>query len=120
MPYILNIFPQSKATLNQLAIEDSIVGPLVPVIVDKVHEEKLSEEDLADEAQVTFKYLKHQFLKCYQLAPDDRFKHYLTALEATFDKNSVQAFIHMILTCVSMPQYVNTYKFLINMDKHQL
>jgi hypothetical protein len=26
----------------------------------------------------------------------------------------------MILTCVSMPSYVNTYKFLINTDKHQL
>lgn len=103
-----------------MAIEDSIVGPLVPVIVDKVIEDNLREEDLESEMQVTFKYLKHQFLKCYQLAPDDRFKHYLTALETTFDKGSVQSFIHMILTCVSMPQYVNTYKFLINADKHQL
>jgi len=65
MPYVLNIFPQSKASLNQIAKEDSIVGPLVPVIVDKVMEENLEEKDLESEQQVTFKYLKHQFLKCY-------------------------------------------------------
>jgi len=26
----------------------------------------------------------------------------------------------MVLTCVSMPQYINTYKFLIDTDKHEL
>lgn len=32
----------------------------------------------------------------------------------------VQSFIHMVLTCVAMPQYVNTYKFLVNSSKHDL
>ena len=45
---------------------------------------------------------------------------YLSALERSFDPNEVISFIHMLLTCVSMPQYVNTYKFLVNTNKHKL
>lgn len=26
----------------------------------------------------------------------------------------------MLLTCISLPQYINTYKFLVNVSKHQL
>ena len=26
----------------------------------------------------------------------------------------------MLLTCVSLPQYINTYKFLINITRHQV
>jgi hypothetical protein len=49
MPYVLNIFPKSKASLNQLAMDDSIIGPLVPVIVDKILEENLGEDELSTE-----------------------------------------------------------------------
>jgi len=72
------------------------------------------------EDSVIFKFLKQQYLKCFKVAPDDRFLQYLTALERSFDTNEVQSFIHMILTCMSMPQYVNTYKFLINSTRHDL
>ena len=32
----------------------------------------------------------------------------------------VYEFIHMLLTCVSLPQYINTYKLLVNVDSHAL
>jgi hypothetical protein len=40
-------------------MDDSIVGPLIPVIVDKILEENLHEDELSTEQQVTFKFLKH-------------------------------------------------------------
>lgn len=120
MPYVLNIFPKEKAQLIQAVNSDQQVGPLTRVIIQKLREEIVEEDDLDTKQSVTFKFLQQQFLKCFKIAPDERFIQYLTALERSYDIKKIQSFIHMILTCVSMPQYVNTYKFLINTDKHQL
>jgi ATP-dependent Lon protease len=59
-------------------------------------------------------------LKCFNIAPDEKFVQYLQFLERNFDTNRVYDFIHMLLTCVSLPQYINTYKFLVNVDSHAL
>lgn len=66
------------------------------------------------------KFIRGQYLKCLKIAPDDRFLTYLTTLEKSFDQTKAQNLIHMILTCISMPQYVNQYKFLINTNKHEM
>ena len=41
-------------------------------------------------------------------------------LETNFRIEYVQDFIYMLLTCMSLPQYINTYKFLINISKQQV
>jgi hypothetical protein len=41
-------------------------------------------------------------------------------LEGNFDLNTVQGFVHMLLTCLALPQYINTYKFLLNISRHQV
>lgn len=45
---------------------------------------------------------------------------YLQFMERNFKTDHVYEFIHMLLTCVSLPQYINTYKFLVNVDSHAL
>ena len=32
----------------------------------------------------------------------------------------MQDFVYMILTCMSLPQYINTYRFLININRDQI
>lgn len=120
MPYILNLFPYEKARVVSPVLDSEKIAPLSRVIVEKIHEELLQDEDLSLKDSVIFKFLKQQYLKCFKIAPDDRFLQYLTALERNFDLTQVQSFIHMVLTCISMPQYVNTYKFLINSNRHSL
>jgi len=38
----------------------------------------------------------------------------------TFEMKNVNEFIYMLLTCVSLPQYINTYSFLVKVTKHEL
>jgi hypothetical protein len=71
--------------------------------VDVDKEEPLTEEELPVASQVIMKFILGQYLKCLQIAPDDRFLTYLTTLEKSFDQTKAQSLIHMILTCVSMP-----------------
>ena len=54
------------------------------------------------------------------MAPDDRFKAYLSALQNNFRVSTVQGFIHMILTCMSMPQVINQYRFLMQVTKQEV
>jgi len=67
---------------------------------------------------VILKFLKQQYLKCFKIAPDEKFLAYLQFLERNFDAKKVADFIYMLLTCVSLPQYINTYSFLVNVNKH--
>ena len=85
MPYVLNLFPVEKATLISTVSKTEVVEPLCRVIVQKIHEEVLTEEDLGLNDTVIFKFLKQQYLKCFKIAPDDRFLNYLTALERSFN-----------------------------------
>lgn len=59
-------------------------------------------------------------MKCFKVTQDQKFITYLKFLETSFNLHNVQDFIHMLLTCLSLPQYINTYKFLINISKHQV
>jgi hypothetical protein len=54
------------------------------------------------------------------VSQDQKFIAYLKFLESNFNLTVVQDFIHMLLTCLSLPQYINTYKFLINISRHQV
>lgn len=103
MPYILNLFPYEKARVVSPVLIKEQLGPLSRVIVEKIHEELLHDEDLNLKDSVIFKFLKQQYLKCFKIAPDDRFLQYLTALERNFELTEVQSFIHMVLTCIAMP-----------------
>ena len=34
--------------------------------------------------------------------------------------SSVQSYLYKVLTVLSMPSYINTYKFLVDINKHQI
>ena len=44
----------------------------------------------------------------------------LSLLEQGYDQKNVQDFINLLLTILALPQYINTYRFLINVEKHDL
>ena len=67
-----------------------------------------------------FKFLKQQYLKCFKISQDQKFIAYLKFLEGNFELKHVQDFVHMLLTTLALPQYINTYKFLINISRHQV
>jgi hypothetical protein len=92
------------------------------VRIQPINEPAVTAEDLLDDAKgsVVFKFLQTQLEKCYTVAPDERFRQYLNALSSSFDQRNVLSYIHMILTCISMPQVINQYKFLLEINKHQL
>ena len=73
----------------ELAVDNEKVGPLCRVIVDRINEDLKTQEDLEKAPQVLFKFLKAQWKKCYETAPDDKFKLYLQALERNVDKSNV-------------------------------
>lgn len=58
MPYVLNLFPVEKAKLVGVVKEDEIIGPLTRVIVEKIREEMLTENELDTNQSVTFKFLQ--------------------------------------------------------------
>ena len=58
MPYVLNLFPVEKAKLVGVVKEDEIIGPLTRVIVEKIREEMLTENELDTNQSVTFKFLR--------------------------------------------------------------
>jgi hypothetical protein len=55
-------------------------------------------------------------MRCFQLAPDEKFLAYLQFLERSFDIKKVHEFAYMLLTCVSLPQYINNFSFLVKSD----
>lgn len=114
-PYMLTMFPVQKAELLE-AIDP--VAPLARVRAHEIKEERLTEEQLDHKQMMVFKFLKQQYLKCFKITQDQKFIAYLKFLEQSFNLASVQDFIHMLLTCLSLPQYINTYKFLININRH--
>lgn len=117
-PYMLNLFPLRKAHLSSFV---DPIGPLARVIVDEIrHNDELEEKDLNSDELVIFKFIKQQYLKCFKIAPDEKFLAYLQYLERSFDTRKVNEFVNMLLTCVSLPQYINTYQFLVKARKHEL
>ena len=77
-------------------------------------------EDLEPSDKVLFQFLRQQHERCQAIAPDERFKVYMKALEQSYNKTTVQSYLYMLLTLISMPSYVNMYKFLIDANKHAL
>ena len=59
-------------------------------------------------------------MKCFKISQDQKFIAYLKYLESNFNLAVAQDFVNMLLTCLSLPQYINTYRFLINISKHQV
>lgn len=57
MPYVLNLFPKEKAKLISAVSPDDVIGPLTRVIIEKVREEIVTEEELDTRESVTFKFL---------------------------------------------------------------
>jgi hypothetical protein len=108
MPYALNLFCVEKAKI--ITFIDRI-APLsrvevLPLSNDQFkgpHGTALEEKDLPHQELVIFKFLKQQYLKCFNIAPDEKFVQYLQFLERNFDTNRVYDFVHMLLTCVSLP-----------------
>ena len=58
MPYILNLFPVQKAKLVSLVNQSDKIEPLCRVIVEKIHEEIMHEQELNLNDSVIFKFLK--------------------------------------------------------------
>ena len=117
-PFVLNLFPLNKGMI--ISFIDP-VAPLARVEVSKSPDQSsLTQEDLQPHELVILKFLKQQYLKCFKIAPDEKFLAYMQFLERNFDTKKVSEFIYMLLTCVSLPQYINTYSFLVNVNKHQL
>ena len=87
-------------------------NPFGIVKVENLFDPKLTESDLDMEQSVTYKYLKLQYLKCFDLASDPKFKAFLNYIEMSFNLNDIMQFINLSLTILSLPAYANTYKFL--------
>lgn len=74
-PYMLNLFPIRKARLT--AFIDPI-SPLARVLVDEIRlNDAVTEHDLAPDELVIFKFITQQYLKCFKIAPDEKFLTYL-------------------------------------------
>ena len=70
---------------------------------------------------MTTEFMRKSFNKLVKIAPDDKFKEILQFLSRSYNtENNPEMLIYMVLTMLSMPQYANTYRFLINIDRHRL
>lgn len=94
------MFPMKKAELIEAL---DTVQPLSRIVAREVVEEKLTEEQLDSKQTMIFKFLKQQYLKCFKISQDQKFIAYLKFLEGNFELKNVQDFIHMLLTCLSLP-----------------
>lgn len=79
---MLTLYPVSKASI--LECLDKEVGPLAKVRALELMEEKITEEQLSTGQSVVFKFLKNSYLKCFKIAPDQKFLAYLQFLEQNF------------------------------------
>lgn len=58
--------------------------------------------------------------KLIRIAPDDKFREILQYLMRTQNVENPESYMYMVLNMLSMPQYANAYRFLIELDKHEL
>ena len=109
-PYVLKIYPIQRAEITEWL--DPVVTPLCHVRVNPLPDTYLEEIDLPTDAQVLYKFLNRQF---YQLTADsgDTFSVYLQFLQRQFTTHEVNSFVYMLLTLISLPQSVNTFRFLV-------
>lgn len=117
LPYVLNLYPLYKAELTEFI---DPVAPLSRVITRTIVEEKLREHDLKPQEMILYKFLQQSYTKCFEIAPDQKFKDYMKFVEKNFDPSFIGSFVNMICTQMALPAYVNKYKFLIDADRHQL
>ena len=115
MPYVLNLYPLYKAELMEFV---DPVAPLSRVITRQIVEERLKEEDLNTQEIILYKFLLQSYQKCYEVAPDEKFHKYMKFVEKNFDSSFVRSFVNMMSTQLALPAYVNTYKFLVDADRH--
>ena len=58
--------------------------------------------------------------KLVKIAPEDKFKEVVQYLLRTFKVEDPEQFMFLVLTMLTLPQQINTYRFLVNIDKHQI
>ena len=115
--YNLLLIPTSRMKISQVLHQPNPIGL---VKCEEIIDLKTSESDLSSEQQVIFKFLKTQYLRCFDMATDAKFKALMRMLEQGFDLQDVNDFIHFVLSLLSLPQYLNTYKFLIKTTTEQI
>ena len=72
---MLNLFPLTKGKLTTFV---DPVAPLARVLVDEIRRhDELTESDLQPDELVIFKFIRQQYLKCFKIAPDEKFLTYL-------------------------------------------
>lgn len=72
---MLNLFPITKGKLTTFV---DPVAPLARVLVDEIRRhDELTESDLQPDELVIFKFIRQQYLKCFKIAPDEKFLTYL-------------------------------------------
>lgn len=72
------------------------------------------------EQSVIFKFLRSSYYECFEIAKDEKFKTYLKYTEKLFDLRDVNQFLNFLLTIISLPQFVNSYKFLADVPNAKI
>ena len=102
-------------------IDEDKVEPLCRVTTKPVfYAEENGEGSLSADEELILKFMHKSFNKLIKIAPDEKFKEILLFMERQFAVQDPVSFLHMVLTTIAMPQYANTYRFLINVDRHRL
>jgi hypothetical protein len=107
------VIPYQRAKIAEKLINPTPIGI---VKVKEIEDGSIKEQDLDMEQSVLFKFMKINYLKCFELAKDERFKQYLKYLEQSFILDEVHQFLNFLLTVISLPQFVNSYKFLADVE----
>ena len=56
--------------------------------------------------------------KLSKIAPEEKFKEVLQYFLKSPDANDHEKFMYQVLSMLMFPQNINTYRFLVNIDKH--
>ena len=119
-PYSLMIAPVEKARLVSAVLPDQVIEPLCTVIAEKISDPPMRTADLEQSDQVLYQYLQQQQARCLEIAPSQDFKLYMNVMFEKLPGSSVQSYLYKVLTLLTMPSYINAYKFLVDITKHQV
>lgn len=67
-----------------------------------------------------FKFLQTQQQRCHDIAPSKEFKFYMSLLLDQEGQHSVQTNLYHCLALLCAPQNLNPYKFLVEVNKHDI
>ena len=112
LPYNLNMFPQKKAELT------SFVDPVACLARVTTRDIAYPELDSSTVESIHTKFMISSVNKLLKIVPDEKFREVLKYLTAFHSEQNPEYYMYMVLTMLSMPQFANPYRFLINLDKH--